>query len=388
MGSIAKFNVKLRVVGLNFMRELSKAQQIGIVVTKLKKRGVRVHEFFVSESGHAKILEHGLFANFQVEIIERHGQRELFLKLFSWVGIIFGAMFGFVLFFCGTRYVSTVEILIPKDHVCKNGSRCIFESSNFDEFEAYLETLGVHVGGEISHVDKQSAERAILAKFEGISSCSIRSVGTKLEVEVHEGVLKSDHTAETMDLIAPENGIVSELVVSSGKAMVKAGDTVKKGQVLVAGENGKRAMGSAVMRLFKHKSYIHSEISIELARTGKEKSFVQFELLGKNLSAEISDSDCGFVFFEKEESHGFIVPNLFVPMKKIVIKYYETEKKEVITAVEDVKDSIIAKLSSELEADAGISASEDRKIHTVVTEIADCVFEIDCYLEYMRVVKQ
>ena len=52
-------------------------------------------------------------------------------------------------------------------------------------------------------------------------------------------------------------------------------------------------------------------------------------------------------------------------------------------------EALISKfLSKKLEKMANLSTSEPRTFHTVVTEIASGVFEIDCYVEYVRIVKQ
>ena len=45
-----------------------------------------------------------------------------------------------------------------------------------------------------------------------------------------------DETQDAMDLVAAKDGTITEIITRNGVPLVKAGDSVKKGQILVSGQ--------------------------------------------------------------------------------------------------------------------------------------------------------
>lgn len=107
-----------------------------------------------------------------------------------------------------------------------------------DVLEHYLETLDVSCGIRKKTISCEELEAALRNEFEGITWVSARLSGTRLYIHIKENevMLEIPIKDETPgDLIAAYDGMISSIVVRSGIAMVKAGDMVEKGQVLVSG---------------------------------------------------------------------------------------------------------------------------------------------------------
>ena len=85
---------------------------------------------------------------------------------------------------------------------------------------------------------REALEEALRARFEGITWVSARLSGTRLYIHIKENEVplsfpEQSHTP--CDLRASSDGVITSVVVRSGLPMVKAGDTVTAGQLLVTG---------------------------------------------------------------------------------------------------------------------------------------------------------
>ena len=107
-----------------------------------------------------------------------------------------------------------------------------------DVLSHFLEETGIVSGIRKSEVSCEALEEALRARFEGITWVSARLSGTRLYIHIKENEVplsfpEQSHTP--CDLRASSDGVITSVVVRSGLPMVKAGDTVTAGQLLVTG---------------------------------------------------------------------------------------------------------------------------------------------------------
>ena len=106
----------------------------------------------------------------------------------------------------------------------------------------YLEENGIKSGTRLSEISCHDLEEQIRRDYKDIAWVSCDLKGTLLTVTVKETLDKEAMQAETEDvpchLIASRKGRIDSIVVRSGSAMVKKGDKVKRGEVLISGEVG------------------------------------------------------------------------------------------------------------------------------------------------------
>lgn len=84
-------------------------------------------------------------------------------------------------------------------------------------------------------VEEDYAEHLILSTFPQVAWVGVNTRGTRLVVEIVEKKLPDDPRGTVASIVADKAGIVAKLITLAGQAMVKEGDTVVPGQVLISG---------------------------------------------------------------------------------------------------------------------------------------------------------
>lgn len=104
------------------------------------------------------------------------------------------------------------------------------------EMIAILEQYGAKKGTPISDIDTNMISEKVLSDYNGkIAWMWLGVRGTVLEVRVKEMERTPLEYTDTADIIAADDGVVTEILVLEGEALVQKGDRVKKGDVLIRG---------------------------------------------------------------------------------------------------------------------------------------------------------
>lgn len=112
------------------------------------------------------------------------------------------------------------------------------QSVSEEEILIVLEQTGVYPGCQKSQLSLPELEKRLRECFPILQWVSCTMDGTVLLVSCTEGrVLPfAAMEGEQLDLVASHNGYVESIVVRKGTAMVKPGDYVTTGQILIAGK--------------------------------------------------------------------------------------------------------------------------------------------------------
>lgn len=103
------------------------------------------------------------------------------------------------------------------------------------EIKSVCETLGIKEGVRISSVNTALQKQRLLLKADSLAWAAMNIEGCKLTVNVSE-INSADNGGSCIcNLKAAADGIIQKIDISSGNCVVKAGDTVKKGDILVSG---------------------------------------------------------------------------------------------------------------------------------------------------------
>ncbi len=96
--------------------------------------------------------------------------------------------------------------------------------------------IGLSRGSLKWNINIEKTEEHILEQFDAISWVGVDIKGTHATIEIVEKKLPAAEPRGPSNIVAQKPGLVKEILVLSGQAIVEEGDTVGKGQVLISGE--------------------------------------------------------------------------------------------------------------------------------------------------------
>lgn len=137
-----------------------------------------------------------------------------------------GFIFGLTLMFFLSIFVWNIEI---------NGNLSESTEVIFD----YLKQEKIYYGSLKRGIDCKQLQEDLRRQFPDFTWVSAKIKGTSLLIDVKEndmGTVKGEEEYPVSDLAADSGGTIVSIVTRKGVPLVKAGDTVKKGDILVSGE--------------------------------------------------------------------------------------------------------------------------------------------------------
>lgn len=110
-------------------------------------------------------------------------------------------------------------------------------SYSTNQIESFVNKQNIKEGIFKNKVDSNKLEKAIRKEFDDISWVCAEVKGTNLIIHIKENYITEISVTEDepYDIVANCDGIITSILVRQGSAMVKVGDTVKKGDILISG---------------------------------------------------------------------------------------------------------------------------------------------------------
>ena len=95
-------------------------------------------------------------------------------------------------------------------------------------------------GAKKKNIDCAALEETLRSRYPEVIWTSIKIYGTKMTVDIQENLLpeenyKNDKDNTARDIIASDDGVISDMITRSGTPVVTTGMAVKKGDILVNG---------------------------------------------------------------------------------------------------------------------------------------------------------
>lgn len=228
-----------------------------------------------------------------------------------------------------------------------------------EEILEFIQNEGISVGKYKNRIDLQALINKIRIAREDVAWVGMEIKGTNLIVDV----VKADEKPEIIDeneycnIIASKDGIITKVEAQNGTPIVKAGDTVKKGDVLVQGWiEGK----------YTENRYVHAEgkITAKVWYSAKEKVYYNQTYENQTGSKEkkysININNFKINFFKtlsKFENYDTIstvkklriTSNFYLPIEIIENENLEKQKVQVTYDKNEAKEIGITNLKGKLE---------------------------------------
>ncbi len=261
-----------------------------------------------------------------------------------------------------------------------------------EEIKILASYCGLRQGVVKYNVDEKSFSEKALLYEPRLSWIWPEIKGTVCYIHVREKDMaaKPFDTKEPCDVIAKRSGIISDITVKRGWAMVSEGDSVVKGQILISSEKEGfppvHAMGEVLASYWTEESKNVSSEKEIITYTGKEKSYysivignfgMSFRLLGK---APFENYET-----EKEEDNLKLFGEISLPVKVIKTEYKEILKDKITVdeekALKDAEREIVEEYQKKLPSGVSVKSTHlkteklsDSK--TAVTVVFECVEDI------------
>ena len=253
--------VRIEVEGYYIERFINICQNKKILIWNLKReKGVQLF-FNIGISDFKKLKEISRKTNCKIKINKKKGipfilHRYKKRKIFA----IFLIIIAFLVY-TSSKYVWNIDIKVE-------------ENSKIENVKEDLESLGLKRGILKSKIDTDKIINELRLKRNDISWIGIDLKGTNAIVKiviVHEKP-ELINNSDYCNIVAAKDGIITEIVARNGTALVKPGDEVHKGDVLIAGYmEGK----------YTDKRYVHSlgEVKAKILYKQSKKIPLNQELL-------------------------------------------------------------------------------------------------------------
>ena len=210
-----------------------------------------------------KFLELAQSEGIQGKITERQGLPFLVSRYRKRYGIYIGIILSAIFMLFSSMHIWEINI---------TGNQNIKK----EEILKILALHGIKVGTFIPDIDADLTAEYILLEYSPLSSLAINVKGTVATVDVIERVQKpeSEFAEEGYcNLVAEEDGIITNVIAAEGHPEIKIGDVVTEGQLLV---NGIVENRYGAFKIVNAKGYVYADVykdiefEIPLNHSGKE----------------------------------------------------------------------------------------------------------------------
>lgn len=217
------------------------------------------------------------------------------------------------------------------------------------QVEKFLSNKGYGIGCTLNSVNTKQVALDLVSGFKELSFASVMKVGCSLVINVKE--IDYDENLDeslVLPIKAGFDGVISEINAYQGTPLVKVGDIVKKGQVLIAPyvevsgiSRPIRARGEVKASIFLKGQVVFNEKQKIKVRSGNKTVAKSIEMLGTEFPCSAPKID--YPEYEIEKSTKIICKNMPISIKIIERSYYEMIENVVCKSFESEKEFLIKK---------------------------------------------
>lgn len=220
----------------------------------------------------------------------------------------------------------------------------------------FLEQEGIYQGMNKNSIDCDKVERRLKENYERMSWVSAYVSGTRLIIQIKEnyGVLKVEtKESKKADLVAGANGKIVSIVTRCGTPLVKKGETVQKGQVLVSGEipiyNDNKEIDSydyvradADIRMQMQLDYKDCVEKIQNDRIYTGRNFNSYQVYLGDVAFKIKGINKKYEYYDlvKTKHQLKILGDFYLPVGIDILKTREYSPVKISLTKEQLKDKI------------------------------------------------
>lgn len=228
----------------------------GINLWNVKNDGVKVIAF-TTEREFQELKIPAENSGMTLKIIKSRGLKT-FSKRHKWrCGTVLGIVLAFCFWIFMSGFIWEVEVLAT-------------EGVNVENFTESLSDLGVKIGARKSKIDIIQVQNQLMNEYSELLWVSLNIFGGKAQVEMSEFIEQKDitDTKKPVNIVAKKKGEIVLVKGYNGVNVVKEGDNVTKGSLLISG----------VVKNFDGSEYFtHAKGEVFAKTKNKEKITLQYK---------------------------------------------------------------------------------------------------------------
>lgn len=321
----------------------------------IKKITITTLMMDISLNDYDKVEELAKKTNTKIQILKKKGMAFYIIRLKKRIALLIGS----VLFICIIYYLSTFiwNIKINSQH-------------NVSPYEIRQEllSLGIKPGINKRNINVYDIEEKLIKNNDDIIWVKARIEGSSLKISAEERISPPNLITEDSpcNLIASRDSQVVRVYTKAGTAVVKENDIVKRGQLLVKGEQGKEGMtyavhadGNVIGRTFYEETKVVPIRGTKRVRTGNYVESVYININNKKIYLK-KDLNKYADYDRIEDNRKFIKTE----------KFYEVKKEDYSLDLNKLKEETVNELYTK------ISCSMDKSVK-IISKVADAEPEGD-----------
>jgi similar to stage IV sporulation protein len=294
-----------------------------IFLWDIKRHGSRKMTLKISINGFKMLRPIALKTKCRVRIAKRIGLPFVKNRYKKRKTFLIGAVAFIAAFYIMTSFIWSIEIAGNK----KINSEFILEK---------LSESGIKKGILKYNIDTKKVVSDLMLKIDKLGWVGVSIKGTKIKIQVDERIMPPQlvEKDKPCDIVAKKDGIIKSVISKAGFDLVKPGDTVVEGQILVTGNVPGKDENSGVTQLhaistIKARTWYEGVSHIDLKsnvkeRTGNKINKYSLVLFGSRINfpwGKVSYSNYDKIEIKKALSLG---EDLVFPFEFIDDIYYET----------------------------------------------------------------
>ena len=332
--------VSMLLRGRMLEKFIGQALRDGMRFHSIRRTGARELTLCAAEKYAAVLIEMAGRYGMEISVIGESGRPKIRKRILERGTLPLGLLLGLFLIISFTARIWKVEA-VSLDGAA--GNRMLTEICE------HVRGLGVWPGRLKRDVDGDMLALQLHAQWPELTHVSVRTEGVYLRVEI-----ASEQTApevyeidQCRDLAAARDAVVVRIEPLAGRACVKAGDTVRRGQILIRGEEridteqvrSIRALGSVIGRVWFTGEASGPVMKTETSRTGRERvsSRVRLGAWAWDLS------DCEEFASQETETESLPIGGLYLPLGIERTVFRETVSSSVPQEINALREELSPK---------------------------------------------
>ncbi len=306
----------IRVEGLSLEKFLNLAAEQGVVIVSARRVSYTVLHAVVSSRGLKK-LQRVTTDRYGISVEKQAGIPYQFSRLFLRKALLVGLAVIITGVFAASMFIWEVNI---------TG----LEYNAAEELREELIALGIYAGALKSDTDLKEAEKRLIIDHPEYAWVNIRLQGAVAGVEVVPAIPVPEIVDDTRacNIVAAKDALIESITARAGRARVKNGDTVRKGDILISGvvwDPGMARMLFAARGEVIGSVWYAGKFSAPLYRKTQSKTgrTQTSRVIAIGADKAVVDGECTFSEYQTEVLDTSYIAGLFLPVKLMTLEHSE-----------------------------------------------------------------